>query len=134
MSSSVHLLLESYFMVLGSGKGVKETHVWSHPALPPSSQKTVAMGSNASLRSSVEFAEIGLLNNELFGGFLEVQSACAQMLMPESLFEFHGTVWISGRPNSVLTEFKMDATGHVHKAMREPMPTHQVVTRVGALG
>ena len=32
------------------------------------------MGSNASLRSSIEFDEIGLLNNELFG--TEVQSAC----------------------------------------------------------
>lgn len=44
----------------------------TQPCLPR--QKTVAMGSNASLRSSVEFAEIGLLNNELFG--TEVQSAC----------------------------------------------------------
>ena len=42
----------------------------THPCLPR--QKTVAMGSNASLRNSIEFDEIGLLNNELFG--TEVQS------------------------------------------------------------
>lgn len=44
----------------------EETHVWLSPSRVPC-QKRVAMGSNASLRSSIEFAEIGLLNNELFG-------------------------------------------------------------------